>query len=176
MHVVTQSSPRWRIAEVPGNRLGSVVGMDSPEPIKEETAWRLAVSYIDAWNRRDRDAWLGLLHAELEFRPTALVATGVVYHGVDDAARYFDELIASDRPEHAKIVGLRRLAPDRFLIELELLIEGSSVSSACVSAQLRDDKFVDTRGYLSDAQLLAHLGLIPEDPPAVPHPDRLEIG
>ena len=141
--------------------------MDSPEPVRDDTAWRLAAAYIEAWNKRDRDAWLDLLHPELEFHPSALVETGIVYHGIGGASRYLDELIASERPEQAKIVGLRRISPDRFLIELELLIDGRSASTACVLAQVRDGRFVYTAGYLSDAATLTFIGVIPEDAPAV---------
>jgi SnoaL-like domain len=144
--------------------------MDSREPVRDSTAWRLAVSYIDAWNKRDRAAWLDLLHPELEFRPTALVGPGIVYRGIDGAARYFDELIASERAEQAEIVGLRRVAQDRFLIELELLIDGGSVATACVISQVRDGKFVDTAGYLSDAPSLAFAGHIPDEAPVIERP------
>jgi SnoaL-like domain len=144
--------------------------VDPPESVSDETAWRVAAAYIDAWNERDRDAWLELLHPELEFRPTAIVGSRIVYHGIDGAARYFDELVASERPERAEVRGLRRVAPDRFVLELELFIDRRSVSTACVVAQLRDGKFVDTAGYLSDAQTLASTGVIPEDVPAIPRP------
>ena len=146
--------------------------MESPEPVRADTAWRLAVAYIDAWNRRDRKAWLDLLHPELEFRPTALVGARIVYHGLDGAARYFDELIASERAERARIAGLRQIAHDRFLIELELLLGGEPVAEACVIAQVRAGKFVDTAGYLSDVRSLAASGRIPEDAPAIPRPAR----
>jgi predicted TIM-barrel fold metal-dependent hydrolase len=142
--------------------------MDLPEPVSDDTAWRLAAAYIGAWNHRDRDAWLELLHPELEFRPSALVGTAIVYHGIDGAARYFDELIASKRTEQAQIVGLRRLAPDRFVIELKLLIRDRSVANASIISQVRDGRFVDTAGYLSDARSLASAGHILEDAPAVP--------
>jgi hypothetical protein len=144
--------------------------MDSPEPISDETVWRLAAAYIDAWNRRDLDAWLDLLHPELEFRPTALVRARIVYHGKDGAARYFDELIASKRAEQAEIAGLRRLAPDRFLIELELQIGGRSIADACVISQVRDGKLVYTAGYLSDAPSLVMAGYIPGEALVIARP------
>ena len=144
--------------------------MASPEPVNDHTAWRLATAYIDAWNKRDRDAWLDLLHPELEFRPTALVGTRIVYHGIDGAARYFEDLIAGERAEQAEIAGLRRLACDRFLIELALSIDGGLVATACIISEVRDGKFVDTAGYLSDVGSLAATGRIPEDAPAVPQP------
>lgn len=142
--------------------------MDAPEAVNDDTAWRLAAAYIDAWNKRDRDAWLNLLHPEIEFHPTALVGTRIVFHGIDGTARYFDELLASGRGEQVEIVGLRRLAQDRFLIELELLIDGGSVEEARVISQVRDGKFVATAGYLSDMRTLASAGLVPEDAPVVP--------
>jgi SnoaL-like domain len=142
--------------------------MDSPKPVRDETAWRLSAAYIEAWNKRDRDAWLDLFHPELEFHPTALVGTDVVYRGIDGAARYLDGLIAGGRAERAEIAGLRRLAADRFLIELELNIDGKPVMTACVLAQLRDGKFVYTAGYLSDVPTLASIGVIPKDAPAIP--------
>jgi hypothetical protein len=152
--------------------------MEALEPVRDDEAWRLAAAYIDAWNKRDRAAWLELIHPELEFHPTALVGTGVVYHGIDGASRYFDELIASDRTEQAEIVGLRRLAPDRFLIELELLIDGRPVAKACFTGHVCEAKFVDTRGYLTEAGMLTAAGLIPEDAPAVPraHRPALAVG
>ena len=141
--------------------------MDSPQPVTDAAAWTLAVAYIEAWNERDRDAWLNVLHPELEFHPSALVDTGVVFQGISGAAQYLDELIASERPEQGKIVGLRRISPDRFLIELKLLIDDKSVSAACVLAQIREETFVFTAGYLSDAETLTFIGVIPEDAPAV---------
>lgn len=142
--------------------------MRTPEHVSDDAAWRLATAYIDAWNRRDRDAWLVLLHPALEFHPTALVGTRVVYHGTDGAARYFDALLASQRAEQAQIVELRRIAQDHFLIELKLLIDGGSVGQACIIAKVLDSKFVYTAGYFSDARTLASAGLVPEDAPAIP--------
>ena len=141
--------------------------MDSPQPVTDDTASRLAAAYIEAWNERDRDAWLDVLHPELEFHPSALVDTGIVFHGIDGAAHYLDELIASERPERARIVGLRRISPDRFLMELDLLIDGKSVSAACVLFQVRDGKLAYTAGYLSDTATLTFIGVIPENSPAV---------
>jgi hypothetical protein len=145
--------------------------MDSPELVTDEAAWRLATAYIDAWNRRDREAWLELLHEELEFHPTALVATGVVYRGIDGAAEYFDDLVAGNRAERAEVVGLRRIAPTRFLIELELWIEERHLADAQVIAEVLEGKFVDTRGYLSEVRTLASTGLIPEEAPAISRPE-----
>ena len=145
--------------------------MDSAERVTDDAAWHLATAYIDAWNRRDRGAWLELLHSELEFHPTALVGTGIVYRGMEGAGRYFDELIASGREERARIVGMRRIAADRFLIELELMVGGNSMGSACFTAQVRDGKFVDTRGYLSDARTLATVRVIPADAPPLSQPN-----
>ena len=139
----------------------------SLETVEEDTAWRLAIAYIDEWNARDRQAWLELLHPDLEFRPTALVGTGVVYRGLEGASSYFDELIASGRAEVAEISGLRRIAPDRFLIELDLLVEGTSVADAAIITQVREGKFAYTAGYLSDAERLVSTGLIPEDSPSL---------
>ena len=144
--------------------------MDSVEPVTDDAAWMLAAAYIDAWNRRDREAWLDLLHAELEFRPTALVGTHVVYRGVDEAGRYFDALIASERPEQADVAGLQRLAPERFLMELELVVDGSAVATACVVFRVRGGKFVETAGYLSDAQTLTATHLLSEEAVLVPRP------
>ena len=144
--------------------------MASSEPLSDDTAWQLAAAYIDAWNKRDRDAWLELLHPDLEFHPTALVGTRVVYHGIDGASGYFDELIASGRTEQAEIVALHRVAADRILIELDLQIDGRSVAKACFLAQLRDGRFVETRGYLSDAKILASAALIPADTTVIPRP------
>lgn len=144
--------------------------MDSREPVSDDAAWQLAIAYIGAWNARDREAWLDLLHPELEFRPTALVGTRIVFHGIDGAADYFDQLIASNRAEQAAIVGLRRCAPDRFLIELELLVDGRSVANAHVIAEVREGRFIDTRGYLSDVQTLASTGLIPHGAATIRQP------
>jgi len=134
-----------------------------PESVSDTEAMQIATAYIDAWNKRDRDAWLDLHHPDLELRPTALVGTGVVYRGIDGAARYFDDLTASDRAEGAEIVGLRRIDADRFLIELALVIDGKAVAEACVIAQVKDRKLVYTSGHFSDARTLASIGAIPEE-------------
>ena len=140
--------------------------MDSPRWVSDDAIQFLAAAYIDAWNGRDRDAWLALLHPELEFSPTAMVDTRV-YHGIDGAAGYFATLVSSDRPERARIVGLRRLDPDRFLIELELVIDESPVANACVIARIAEGTFIETRGYLSDLPTLASIGAISEQAPVI---------
>ena len=61
-----------------------------PESVSDTEAMQIATAYIDAWNKRDRDAWLDLHHPDLELRPTALVGTGVVYRGIDGAAQVKD--------------------------------------------------------------------------------------
>lgn len=149
--------------------------MDDPPAQAEQTTdasgWRLTAAYFEAWNKRDRALWLDQIHPDLELHPTALVgATHGVFHGIEGAGRYFDELIASGRTEQAEIVGLRRLGRDRFLIELELQFEGGSMASACSISQLRDSKFVYSSGYFSDAKMLASVGLVPVHAPPIARP------
>lgn len=121
----------------------------------------LAHRFIDAFNRRDSDALVALCHPQLEFLPTILVGQRAVYHGHDGLRRWVEDLRASRAAHEVRVRKVRTLAPDRFAVLTEVLIDGELLSPSAMIAKLEDGLIVNAKAYLSDESTLIRVGVLP---------------
>lgn len=123
----------------------------------------LAREFVDAFNRRDADGFLALMDPEVEFHPTALVGKRRRYDGHDGVRRWFGEVETSQMRHQVRVREVRP-SGDGFVLLSEVLLGGKLVSPSAMVARLGGDgKIVEARAFLSDEEMLAHLGLI-DDP------------
>lgn len=93
----------------------------------------IASEFIDAFNRRDAEGLLALMDPAIEFHPTGLVGTRRRYDGHDGVRCWLGELESSPMRHQVRVREVRRT---------------------------EDSKIVEARAFLSNAEMLAHLGLI----------------
>jgi ketosteroid isomerase-like protein len=116
--------------------------------------------FIDAFNRRDADAFLALMDASVEFHPTALVGTRRRYDGHEGVRRWLGE-VESSQMKHRVRAREVRPTEDGFVLLSEVLLDGKLVSPSAMIARLgADGKIVEARAFLTDEELLVHLGVI----------------
>jgi hypothetical protein len=122
----------------------------------------IARRFVDAFNRRDADGMVALAHPEIEFHPTSLVGTGQRYDGHEGLRRWVAELSASGMQHQVRVREVRPL-DDGFALLSEVLLDGAHVSPSAMVARLNQEHvIIEARAFLSDAELLEHIGLMPE--------------
>ncbi len=125
------------------------------------SAEQLGHRFIDAFNRRDADAFVALTHPDVEFLPTVLVGQRAVYRGREGLRRWVADLVASGAMHQVRVRAVRRLGPERFVVLTEVLIEDELTSPSAMVAALRDGLIVHAKAYLSDEQTLIRVGVLP---------------
>jgi CheY-like chemotaxis protein len=136
---------------------------DRRAPVADRVIEGIAHRLVDAYNRRDRAAWVGIFHPDMEFQPTMLIGARAVYRGHNGAKRYLDELRKRGVQQQARIRELRRIGPTEFALLTDILLGSEIVSPGAVTIRLQDDKIIEARAYLSDPDILASLDVIPHE-------------
>lgn len=120
----------------------------------------VASQFVDAFNRRDADAFLALMDPAVEFHPTALVGARRRYDGHEGVRRWLGE-VESSQMKHQVRVREVRPTEDGFVLLSAVLLDGKLVSPSAMIARLgADGKIVEARAFLTDEELLVHLGMI----------------
>ena len=124
-------------------------------------AIRLLVDgFVDAFNRRDADAFVALMDPEVAFHPTVLVGDRGVYGGHDGVRRWFAELNASTLGHRVRIRDLHVLDDGSFLLLTEVMLGEQVVTPSAMAARLSAaGLIVEAHAYLSDEQMLEHIGI-----------------
>jgi len=116
--------------------------------------------FVDAFNRRDADAFVALMDPEVAFHPTVLVGDRGVYRGHDGVRRWFASLGASTLGHRARIRGLHVLDDGRFLLLTEVLVGDEVVAPSAMAARLSAAGLIaEAHAYLSDEQMLEQVGV-----------------
>jgi len=129
---------------------------DEELPVEE-----LARRFIDGFNRRDAEALVALSHPRIEFLPTILVGQRAVYHGHEGLRRWVQDLNASGAAHEVRVRTVRTIAPDRFAVLTEVLLDGELLSPSAMIASLEDGLIVRAKAYLSDERTLIRVGVLP---------------
>ncbi len=125
------------------------------------SAQEIGRRFIDGFNRRDADALVALCHPRLEFIPTLLAREQAVYRGHDELRRWVAGLVASDAEHEVRVLDVRELDADRFVVLTEVLIGGEAMTRSAMVAALEDGLIVHVKAYLSDEQTLIRVGVLP---------------
>src|SRR6185312_2487216 len=117
-----------------------------------------------AFNDRDADALVALAHPRIVFRPTTLVGQRRTYHGHAGLRRWVAEIDATGADFQVQIREIRPLRPSGFLVLSKLRVGDELITNSAMIASVQQDKIIEAHAYLSDEQMLAHLGLVPHAP------------
>lgn len=123
----------------------------------------IARRFVDAFNRRDAEGLVALSDPAIEFHPTALVGKRRRYDGHDGLRRWVAELGRSGIEHQARV---REVRPrqDGFVLLSEVLLDGTVITPGAMVAHLNErHAIVEARAFLTDAELLAYIGVIPDD-------------
>lgn len=130
-------------------------------PLSDAAIRALAEDFVDAFNRRDRKAWIALFAPEAELRPTVLSGSRSLYAGHERIGAYIEQLVRDGIDHQARVRELRRMGDDRFALFTDVLVEGEVVSPGAVLIRLDAGRIVQATAYLSDDETLAALDLVP---------------
>jgi hypothetical protein len=121
----------------------------------------IARRFVDAFNQRDADGLVALSDPAIEFHPTSLVGKRQRYDGHDGLRRWVAELETSGIGHQVRA---REVRPheDGFVLLCEVLLDGSPVTLGAMVARLSDrHAIIEARTLLTDAELLARIGVMP---------------
>jgi hypothetical protein len=123
----------------------------------------IARRFIDAFNQRDADGLVALSDPEIEFHPTSLVGKRQRYDGHDGLRRWVAELEASSLRHQVRACEVRQ-HEDGFILLSEVLLEGKLITPSAMVARLNEEHaIVEARAFLTDAELLARIGVMPDE-------------
>lgn len=121
----------------------------------------IARRFVDAFNRRDADGLVALSDPAIEFHPSSLVGKRQRYDGHDGLRRWVAELETSEIRHQVRA---REVRPheDGFVLLSDVLLDGSLVTPGAMVAHLSNrHAIVWARTFLTDAELLARVGVMP---------------
>jgi ketosteroid isomerase-like protein len=123
----------------------------------------LSLRLIDAWNRRDVEAWLALWHPEGRWSPPLEEITeGRTYRGHAGVRQYFEDLAEFSEDSHSGPPDVHDLGDDVLVLGRVWLRFASGVDLDQETAVLftwRNGKCVEGRAWLSHAEGLQAAGL-----------------
>ncbi len=120
--------------------------------------------FVEAFNRRDEAGLVELSDPTIEFCPTELVGSRRAYHGHDGLRQWVADLRNSPIKHQVRVREVRALDEHRFLVLSEILLDGELISPSAMLAHIDErGAIVKAHAYLTDEQMLAQLGAIPDE-------------
>ncbi len=120
--------------------------------------------FIDAFNRRDASGLVALAHPTIEFSPTELVGSRRTYHGHAGLRQWVADLREAPIQHQVRVREVRSLGEGRFLLLSEVVLDGELISPSAMLAHINEHgAIVKAHAYLTDEQMLAQLGAIPDE-------------
>jgi hypothetical protein len=133
------------------------------DTLTDAAAVRLAQRYVAAYNDRDLEAMLVLQHENVVSYPSRLFGHSRQITGREGVRAWWTAMVATGRWYEVVVRRVRLLGPDRVAILGEIRDEGELLTPWGVSRVL-DGRIIESHSYLSDEELLDHLGLLCEQP------------
>ena len=122
----------------------------------------IARDFVDAFNRRDAGGLVALTDPAVVWQPSRLVGSVRRYRGHDELRRWVAELDASPIKHRARVLEVRIIDHDRFLVLSEVLLDDVPVCPSALLARVsRGGKILEARAYLTDEQMLIEAGIVP---------------
>lgn len=119
----------------------------------------LAERYVAAYNDRDLQAMLAVQDENIVSHPSRL-AGATAHRGHDGVRAWWNAMVAAGTWYEVVIDEIRQHHPNRVVILGEIREQGEPISPWCVVIHVRNGLIVESRSYLSESDLLEHLGLI----------------
>jgi ketosteroid isomerase-like protein len=125
-------------------------------------AVRLARRYVAAYNDRDLGAMLAVQHEDVVSYPSRLFGRRRRLAGREEVRTWWEAMVATGRGHEVVVADVRQLGPDRVAILGEVRDRGELLTPWAVVIRVRDGLILESRAYLSDAELLEQVGLLGE--------------
>ena len=138
---------------------------DAERRLTYAEAVSIAERYVAAYNDRDLEAMLSLQAADVVSHPARLFGQRVLT-GHAGVRAWWQAMVDSGRWYDVVVHQVRLLDPDRVAVLGEILDGGEPVSPWSAVVRVRDGLIVESRSYLSDAQLLAEIGALDDRGPS----------
>ena len=122
----------------------------------------VVVRWVEAFNARDLDGMLSCLAEDVNFHPLRLSGLSACYRGHDGVREWFAKLRRSRHDHQIVVSETRDLGEGRVLASGSLRFGGQAgVGSFCAMERIDDGRIVAAHHYLTDADTIERLGLIP---------------
>jgi ketosteroid isomerase-like protein len=122
----------------------------------------IVVRWVEAFNARDLDGMLACLANDVEFRPLRLSGVSGCYRGHDGVREWFTRLRRWRQDHPIVIHGTRAVGEAYVLVTGAIRLDGESdIGSFCAVNWIDDGLILAAHHYLSDADMIERLGLIP---------------
>ena len=117
----------------------------------------IARRYVTAFNQRDLEAMLAVMDERVISYPTRLFEERE-HRGHDGVRAWWQSMVAAGSAFEVVIREVRVLQPDRVAVLGAIDDHGEAISPWGVVVRIRDGLIVESRSYLSDADLLEAIG------------------
>ncbi|MGP0102503.1 MAG: nuclear transport factor 2 family protein [Solirubrobacteraceae bacterium] len=144
----------------------SARGLERDTPIPDQgddAVCELGRRWVEAFNRRDADALIGLADDEIEFHPTLLAGARRTYHGHAGLRLWLEDVAATSFEHRAEATVVRCSSSGELVISGNIVVGDEAVSPFSMRFRAKDGKFVEAWAYLSDEALLSSLGRLDAD-------------
>jgi ketosteroid isomerase-like protein len=121
----------------------------------------IVLRWVDAFNARDLHGMLRCLDVDVRFHPPRLSGISGSYRGHDGVAEWFERL--RPRHEHRIVVAQVRPVGEDCVNVVGSLCLGADpeIAPFCGLHRVRGGRIVTAHHYLTDPDMIEHLGLIP---------------
>jgi hypothetical protein len=117
---------------------------------------------VDAFNRRDAEAFVSVADSEIRFQPTRLSGSERQYFGHEGLRQWMGELKASGMDHTTRVRKTIRVDGGSFAVFTEVMLGEEAMSPAAMLVNLNERGLVtEIRAYLSDEKILAEAGHAP---------------
>jgi SnoaL-like domain len=122
----------------------------------------LVGQWVDAFNARDLQGMLARLDPEVRFHPLRLGGIDGSYRGHDGVQRWFARLTQLRHEHCIALSDVHSTAESKVLAVGSLRLAGNfEVASFCALHRIAGGLIAAAHHYLSDPDMLEHLGLVP---------------
>ena len=143
--------------EPAGRERGVIVSVS----VAQESA-RVVERWVEAFNARDLEGMLECLAKDVEFHPLRLGGLSGCHRGHDSVREWFANLRRARYDHHIVVSETRDLGAGRVVASGSLCFaEEHEVGSFCAVHRISERLIVAAHHYLTDANMIERLGLIP---------------
>jgi len=132
-----------------------------PVPVAHQSE-SIVVRWVEAFNARDLEGMLACLAEDVEFYPLRLGGLRGCYRGHEGVQDWFANVRHSHSGYQIVLSETRDLGGGRVLASGCLRLDGQcEIESFCALDRINEGQIVAAHHYLTDANMIERLGLIP---------------
>ena len=131
-------------------------------PLTAQAPDALVRRWVDAFNAQDLEGMLARLDREVRFHPLRLSGLDGSYRGHDGVRRWFAQLTQLHHEHVIVLSEVHRAGDGKVLAVGALTLAGNfDIAPFCALHRIADGLIVAAHHYLTDPDMLEHLGLVP---------------